>query len=546
MVAEISLEFPDGPVPLNSPFYVYRPPVEALVCQEICKPGSIIQIKAPKHTGKSSLLARILAHSIEQGYRTVNIDFQQADEAIFISLDKFLRWFCANISRQLQLPHRLDKYWDEEMGSKLSCTLYIQGYILGQSETPIVLALNEVNRIFEYPKIAVEFFSLLRSWHEEARQTSLWQRLRVIIVKSTEVYVSLSLNPSPFNIGLPIKLPDFTVDQVQDLAERHGLKWKYKETQQLMGMVEGHPYLVRLALYSISRGDLTLKQLLKEAHTQAGIYNDHLRISLTAIQHYPELVDAFGEVVKAESSVVLEPMLTYRLDSMGMVKVDENGIRPRCELYRLYFRSHLLNLETVDKKLLDLQKRNQELMRLSHLDDLTKIANRRYFDWYLEQEWHKVATGKLPLSILLIDIDYLKVYNETRGYQAGDACLQQIAKVLGEVVNDPAYLIARYGGEEFAVILPETEAGKAFSLAETIRESVKKLEIAHDVAKIGGLPAPVITVSCGIACQILQAEGSPGALVRAAEQALYQSKRKGRDRTFVSASCACGFKEKVE
>ena len=120
--------------------------------------------------GKSSLLHRVIAHTQAHNYQTVYIDFQEADNVVFTSLDKFLRWFCANISRQLHLTPKIDDYWDEDMGSKVSCKIYFETYLLPQIYSPMVLALNEVNRIFEYPTIARDFLPMLRFWHEVAQQ----------------------------------------------------------------------------------------------------------------------------------------------------------------------------------------------------------------------------------------------------------------------------------------------------------------------------------------------------------------------------------------
>lgn len=157
------LEFPSGPVPLSSLFYIERPPIEDRACAEISKPGSLIRIKAPKQMGKTSLMQRILAHARQTGLRTVLVSLQQADSHVFTSLDKFLRWLCANVSLQLNLKPRLNNYWDEDIGSKVSCTLYFQGYLLEEIDSPVVLALDEVNRIFEYPEISGDFLPLLRS-----------------------------------------------------------------------------------------------------------------------------------------------------------------------------------------------------------------------------------------------------------------------------------------------------------------------------------------------------------------------------------------------
>lgn len=331
-------EFPYGPVPLGSPFYIEREPIEELCYQQITKPGSILRIKAPRRMGKSSLMLRILARAVSLGYRTVSLDFQQAEAEIFNNLDKFLRWFCANISRQLQLQPMLDDYWDEDMGSKVSCTIYFQGYMLEVINSPIVLALNEVNRIFEYPKIAGEFFPLLRSWHEEAKRIESLQKLRVIVLHSTEVYIPLKLTQSPFNVGLPISLPYFTEEQVTALARRHELDWKDSlEAERLMAMVGGHPYLVRLALYHLCEQKLTLDRLLEDAPTMGGIYKDYLRNLWATLQEYPELAAALKQVVRCDRSVSLEPTLAYKLESMGLIRIDGNNCSLSCELYRQYF-----------------------------------------------------------------------------------------------------------------------------------------------------------------------------------------------------------------
>jgi hypothetical protein len=329
-------------VRLGSIFYIERPPIEELAYREISKPGSIIRIKAPRKMGKSSLLIRIMACAATQGCRTVYLDFQQLDDRNLVNLDKFLRWFCANIAQQLELKPRLDDYWDEDIGSKVSCTIYLKRYLLEQIDRPLALALNEVDRIFKYPAIAQEFLPLLRSWHEEAKQVESLKKLRLAIVHSTEVYIPLNIHQSPFNVGLPIKLPLLTLEQVQDLATRHGLDWADdSQLLRLMAMVGGHPYLVRLALYYLCQGNVTLEQLLQEAPTLAGIYKAHLQNYLAMLQAKPELAAAFKQVITVDEGVRLKPILAYELESMGLAKLDGDEVRPSCELYRLYYDSQL-------------------------------------------------------------------------------------------------------------------------------------------------------------------------------------------------------------
>jgi len=339
------LEFPSGPVPLNSPFYIERPPLEELARTEIRQPGSVTRIQAPRKMGKSSLLNRTIACATEWGYKTVHLDFQVADQEIFTSLNRFLRWFCLNISRQLHLPPNLDDYWDEEMGSKMSCTVYFEYHLLEQTEAPLVLALNEVNRVFEHPNIAQDLLPLLRFWHEQAKRIEIWQRLRLIVVHSTEIYIPLKIDQSPFNVGQAIKLPEWTPAQVQDLALRHGLTWAAgdegaQHLTPLLDMVGGHPYLIRLAFYHLCRQHMSLSQLLENAHTLDGIFGDHLRSHLLILQENPELTAALQKVVLAQEGVPLEPTLAYKLSSMGLAIVEGQHCTLSCQLYRRYFEEH--------------------------------------------------------------------------------------------------------------------------------------------------------------------------------------------------------------
>lgn len=344
------MEFPSGPLPINSSLYINRPPLEELICSELIQPGCLIRIKAPKKMGKSSLLNRMIAYAKEQNYQVVYLDFQEADEEVFVSLDKFLRWFCIYVTRQLNLFPCLDDFWDIEMGSKVSCKIYFEAYLLQYiAENPVVLALNEVQRVFEHPNIAQDFLPMLRFWHEQAKQDCIWQKLRMVVVHTTEIYVPLKLNQSPFNVGITITLPPFTPKQVQDLALRYGLEWavspeEEKRLESLQAMVGGHPYLVSLALYHLSRQEITLEMLLETASTPMGIYTQHLRELLNLLQKEPELMPAMQQVIASNEKVELDAIAAYKLESMGLVQLNGNQACVMCELYRLYFSHQLVKL----------------------------------------------------------------------------------------------------------------------------------------------------------------------------------------------------------
>lgn len=335
-------ELPGGQVDVASPFYTERPPIEERCEQTILQASALIRIKAPRQMGKTSLMARILHRASNEGYRTVDLSFQLLDKGVFSNLDKFLKWFCAYVGRELRVPNQLDDYWDDIFGSKVNCKDYFEKYLLAQIETPLVLALDEIDRIFEYPDIAEDFLGLLRAWHEESKRRAMWKKLRLLVVHSTEVYIPMNINQSPFNVGLPIELPEFNSEQVKDLAARHDLNWSDSEVEQLMAIVGGHPYLVRVALYHIASQDLSLGELRETAITEGGIYSDHLRRHLWNLQEAKELKGAMKEVVNGENDKVqLKGMLAFKLDSLGLVKLEGNECYPRCELYRQYFQLHL-------------------------------------------------------------------------------------------------------------------------------------------------------------------------------------------------------------
>lgn len=174
----------------------------------------------------------------------------------------------------------------------------------------------------------------------------------------------------------------------------------------------------------------------------------------------------------------------------------------------------------------DLAVSNHRLQLISTLDGLTGIANRRYFDEYLEREWSLAVRNNIAMSLIFIDVDHFKLFNDVYGHQAGDECLRQVAQTLSDSLKRPADLAARYGGEEFVALLPGAEKPGALGLAEEIRRRVEKLAIPHSGSPIH----KCVTISLGVGVMAPNWNSHSSELVNIADKALYKAKANGRNR----------------
>jgi diguanylate cyclase (GGDEF)-like protein len=292
----------------------------------------------------------------------------------------------------------------------------------------------------------------------------------------------------------------------------------------------------------------------EEGHAMYVVLAGHLVVSKSGKQiAVGSPGDCFGEMALIESreraatlraldeTLVLElPEVAFRQhvasspDSlMALLKVFSDRSRHDLEALaadNIKLHAYSAEVERTNRQLEDIRRqledRNRLLERLSAIDTLTQIANRRRFDAVLRQEWRRASRDDAPLSVVFCDIDFFKLFNDTYGHQKGDECLVRVAQAMDEAINRPADLVARYGGEEFVALLVDTDAEGARLVAERMRERVERLGIEHRASSA----APHLTVSLGVATVPSAADLRPEDLVRSADQALYAAKQGGRNR----------------
>ena len=185
----------------------------------------------------------------------------------------------------------------------------------------------------------------------------------------------------------------------------------------------------------------------------------------------------------------------------------------------------------VEEANLQLEKANKKLEKLATIDGLTEIANHRKFVEFFDREWRRSVRNKKPISVILIDVDFFKLYNDTYGHQIGDECLKRISQAIDDTVNRPTDLVARYGGEEFIIVLSETDSSGTLHVAKSVRLKVENLKIDHKTSKV----SECVTISLGCATTIAKNEDESELLIAAADDALYKSKREGRNRISVAS-----------
>jgi hypothetical protein len=331
-----------GAVPLDSEYYITRP-ADGEMRSSLVKRDSIVLIKGARQMGKTSLLARGLQFAREHGHQAVSTDLQKFNAENFRTLDRLYRTMAESLADQLDLQAVPADTWDPKRGPNANLERFLRREVLGRLQTPLMWALDEVDRLFVTP-FGSEVFGLIRSWHNERalEPSGPWSNLTIAIAYATEASLFISdMNQSPFNVGTRLVLEDFTPLQVAELNRRYQSPIKSQdELNRFYRLVGGHPYLVRRGLHELSSQKISFEAFEAKAARDEAFYGDHLRRILVLLVRDAKLTEVMRGVLNNQPCPDSESF--DRLRSAGLVlgNIPEEA-RPRCRLYAAYLRRHL-------------------------------------------------------------------------------------------------------------------------------------------------------------------------------------------------------------
>ncbi|MCS6886509.1 MAG: serine/threonine-protein kinase [Acidobacteriota bacterium] len=335
------IEVPTGAVPLESRFYIERT-TDSELRLAISRRDSIVLVKGSKQMGKTSLLARGLHQARRSGYKIILTDFQKLSSEQVDSLENFFLTLAEEIAEQLQLGVSVTDVWNPRRGASVNFERFLRKQVLDQLQTHLVWGMDEVDRLFGQ-KHSSEVFGLFRSWHNERSldPEGPWCKLTLVIAYAAEAHLFITdPNQSPFNVGTRLVLEDFNLGQVLDLNSRYGSPLSSDEVSELMQMVCGHPYLLRLSFYQMVAKGLSLIELKAQATAEDGVFGGHLRRILSHLNQDESLKASLRAMLRGESCSTLEHF--YILRSLGVIRGESSREAViRCKLYEDYLRKHL-------------------------------------------------------------------------------------------------------------------------------------------------------------------------------------------------------------
>jgi hypothetical protein len=337
-------KMPVGGLPLDAESYVRRTTDDAFH-SALARRDSNVLIRGARQIGKTSLLARGVHQARQAGARVIFTDFQRFNLAELASLEIFYKSLGAAIAEELDLDVLPEDDWSPRRSANRNFEHYLRREILEAADTPLIWALDEVDRLFSCD-FGTEVFALFRSWHNKRtgldRNSELWNRLTLAISYSTEAYLFITdPNQSPFNVGTTFTLEDFTPELVVDLNARYDKPLRdVTEVEAFIGLVGGHPFLVNRGLYEMAENRLDLAAFAHQAAREDGLFDDHLRRIVVLLTKDPALCDDVRRVLGGKPA--LSPQGFYRLRAAGVMAGESpHDVRPRCPLYATFLKKHL-------------------------------------------------------------------------------------------------------------------------------------------------------------------------------------------------------------
>jgi hypothetical protein len=236
----------------------------------------------------------------------------------------------------LDIEVKINKKILKRLTPMLKATKYIEK-ILAHLDKPLVLAIDEADRLFEYSEVSDSFFGLIRAWHEKAKVDSLWEKLKIILSHSTEPLLGVtSINQSPFhNVGLGIELKPFTEKEIAELASRHRIVLSNNELEKFMSFIGGHPFLSRKVLFTMVDEKKSFQEIVSQSQKKESIFSDHMRRYLWILKDNKKLMNILKLILKEERCD--DDSGCYILESTGLIQDTLNRPKFSCELYRDFF-----------------------------------------------------------------------------------------------------------------------------------------------------------------------------------------------------------------
>ena len=334
------LTAPGGAVKLRDKFYIQRAADAQLQAQSV-QWGATTTIRAPRQTGKTSLLMRGIQYARSQNVNVVFLDFQSFGSRHLGSLDLFLQEIAASICDELDLDdNSIEPAFHGSRSPIKKLTRFVEKTVLPAIEGPVTLAMDEADFLLQ-TDFYQDFFAMLRSWHNRRASRPVWEKLNLILVISTEPYLLIDdIHQSPFNVGLHLRLHDFNANQVHELNRRHASPLNEDELPHLIALLNGHPFLTRLALYKLVAEKISWNELSALAPGETGPFGDHLRHQYRIIHDKPALKNALKEIIL--NNACSDEAALFRLLQAGLIKGSGSVYTYRCDLYRQYFADKLL------------------------------------------------------------------------------------------------------------------------------------------------------------------------------------------------------------